>query len=118
MSNYEEKYRITFQVVSLEYEAYEPMAIKSMAKICSEIRDKWSGVHHIAIYHRLGLVPVKEASVIIAVGSPHRQDSLEAVAHAIEALKKQVPIWKKEKYSDDGAQWKANAECDWGGDKK
>lgn len=103
-----------FQVVTLEYEAYEPMALKSLGAICSEIRDKWPNVKHIAIYHRLGLVPVKEASVIIAVSSPHRQDSLDATSFAIEALKKQVPIWKKEKYSDDDSAWKANAECKWG----
>lgn len=100
-------------MVSLEYEAYEPMAIKSLTNICTEIREKWKAVCHIAIYHRLGLVPVKEASVIIAISSPHRKESLDAVAHAIEALKKNVPIWKKEKYSDADDQWKANAECGW-----
>lgn len=90
------------------------MALKSLDSICSEIRAKWADVKHIAIYHRLGLVPVKEASVIIAISSPHRQDSLDATAFAIEALKKQVPIWKKEKYSTEDSMWKANAECKWG----
>lgn len=101
-------------MVSLEYEAYEPMALKSLNSICAEIREKWGAVCNIAIYHRLGLVPVKEASVIIGISSPHRQESLDATAHAIEALKKQVPIWKKEKYSDAEPTWKANAECNWG----
>lgn len=109
---------VPFQVVSLEYEAYEPMALKSLNNICAEIRTKWEAVHGIAIYHRLGLVPVKEASVIIAVSSPHRQASLEATSYAIEALKKEVPIWKKEKYSDQKAAWKANAECEWGKKEK
>ena len=90
------------------------MAIKSLENICSEIRGKWEAVHHIAIYHRLGLVPVKEASVIIAISSPHRQASLDATAYAIEALKKATPIWKKELYVDAEAQWKANSECNWG----
>lgn len=90
------------------------MAYKALSNICAEIREKWAAVFGIAIYHRLGMVPVKEASVIIAVSSPHRQESLDAVSYAIEALKKQVPIWKKEKYTDEGAKWKANAECDWG----
>lgn len=102
------------QVVSLEYEAYEPMALKSLGNICTQIREKWEAVHSIAIYHRIGLVPVKEASVIIAVSSAHRQASLEATAFAIEALKKDVPIWKKEQYSDAEPTWKANAECNWG----
>ncbi|GAB0087505.1 Molybdopterin synthase catalytic subunit [Sergentomyia squamirostris] len=98
------------KVISLEYEAYEPMALKTMKKICEEIRSKWSQIKHIAIYHRLGLVAVKEASVVIAVSSPHRKDSLEAVAFAIEELKKQVPIWKKEQYTEAQGTWKENKE--------
>lgn len=86
-----------------------------MTQICNEIRDSWNDTQHIAIYHRLGLVPVKEASVIIAVSSPHRKTSLDAVQYAIEALKKNVPVWKKEKYADaDGSsEWKENKECTW-----
>lgn len=104
------------QVVSLEYEAYDSMATKSLTQICDGLRSKWSDIKNIAIYHRLGLVPVKEASVIIAVSSPHRQTSLEAVALAIEQLKATVPIWKKEMYRQDAEgtttadEWKANAE--------
>ena len=64
------------KVVRLEYEAYEPMAKKEMAKLCKELRSRWS-LHKIAIHHRLGLVKVTEASVIIAVSSPHRKESLE-----------------------------------------
>ena len=64
------------KVLRLEYEAYEPMAQKEIAKLCAEVRSRWS-VHNIAIHHRLGLVEVKEASVVIAISSPHRKDSLE-----------------------------------------
>lgn len=84
--------------------------------MCDEIRTKWSDVKHIAIYHRLGVVPVKECSVIIAISSPHRQSSLEAVAFAIEELKKSVPIWKKEIYggeNEGSSIWKENKECKW-----
>lgn len=111
--NYKKK---QFQVTSLEYEAYEPMAIKSMNKICDSIRLKWNDVKNIGIYHRLGLVPVKEASVVIAVSSPHRQTSLLAVQYAIEDLKKHVPVWKKELYGGDvegTSDWKENKECMW-----
>uniref|UniRef100_A0A0K8TTC0 Molybdopterin synthase catalytic subunit n=1 Tax=Tabanus bromius TaxID=304241 RepID=A0A0K8TTC0_TABBR len=101
------------KVLSLEYEAYEPMAIKSMKSICSDIRSKWPDIKNIAIFHRLGLVPVKEASVIIAISSPHRESSLQAVSHAIDELKKSVPIWKKELYDDNNAEWKENKECQW-----
>lgn len=119
------------QVASLEYEAYTSMALKSMKQICDELRTKWPDIKHVAIYHRLGVVPVREASVIIGVSSPHRLTSLEAVQIAIDRLKQIVPIWKKERYhqpaaaaihhagtnggANDGvsAAWKENKECPW-----
>jgi len=115
--NFEDK-----KVMLLEYEAYEPMAITEIKKICSGIRDKWP-VEHIAIYHRLGIVPVSEASVYVAISSVHRQESLDAVSYAINALKASVPIWKKEVYeTEDGtvpdSSWKANAECFWSQNNK
>ncbi|XP_047033471.1 molybdopterin synthase catalytic subunit-like isoform X1 [Helicoverpa zea] len=99
------------KVVRLEYEAYEPMALKALKSICEEVRDKWPAVHSIAIYHRLGIVPCRESSVVIAVSSPHRRDSLDAVSHCIETLKASVPIWKKEVYEGDAPVWKENIEC-------
>lgn len=91
------------------------MALQTLTKICDQMRTKWDDIKHIAIYHRLGHVPVKEASVIIGVSSPHRKTCLDAIAYAIEELKKSVPIWKKEKYSDpEGTSaWKENKECSW-----
>lgn len=64
-------------------------------------------------YSRLGSVPVGEASVVIAISSEHRKESLEAVSFGIDALKKSVPIWKKELYNDESGDWKANKECLW-----
>lgn len=83
-----------------------------MHKLCTKIRAQWN-VENIAIYHRLGQVPVKEASVVIAVSSPHRQESLRAVEYAIDTLKATVPIWKKEIYENETAVWKENKECLW-----
>ncbi|XP_015439669.1 PREDICTED: molybdopterin synthase catalytic subunit [Dufourea novaeangliae] len=100
------------KVLKLEYEAYEPMALKEMNNICAKIRSQWN-VHHIVIYHRLGEVPVSKASVIIAVSSPHREESLKAIEYAINALKSSVPIWKKEIYDTQETQWKENQECAW-----
>ncbi|XP_011306690.1 molybdopterin synthase catalytic subunit [Fopius arisanus] len=99
------------KVLKLEYEAYEPMALKEMSSICRKIRDQWN-VEHIAIFHRLGEVPVSESSIAIAISSPHRQDSLQAVQFAIDTVKSSVPIWKKEIYEDAGSdsQWKENKE--------
>ncbi|ELU01559.1 hypothetical protein CAPTEDRAFT_175568 [Capitella teleta] len=105
------------QVVRLEYEAYDSMAEKEMQKICHEMRDKWPQLQNIAIVHRLGLVPVTEASIIVAASSPHRKDSLEAIHWAIDALKASVPIWKKEIYEEGSSAWKENKECKWKNDE-
>lgn len=91
------------------------MAKKEMSSICFTVRQRWPDVLNIAIYHRLGLVPVKEASVVIAISSPHRQSGLEAVPFTLDELKKSVPVWKKENYKDPGiaSVWKENPECSW-----
>jgi len=100
-------------VVRLEYEAYVPMARRELANICSSIRQQWPSVENIAMHHRLGLVPICEASVIVAVSSPHRAAALEATTYAIDTLKASVPIWKKEVYQEGEPQWKENTECTW-----
>lgn len=98
------------KVKQLEYEAYESMAKKEMKKICDDIHAKWK-VGKVAIVHRVGVVPITEASVVIAVSSPHRKESLEAVQYAIDTLKQTVPIWKKEIYVDETSEWKDNQHC-------
>lgn len=93
------------------------MAKKEMASICFEVRQRWPDVKNIAMYHRLGLVPVKEASVVIAISSPHRKSALDALPFALDELKKSVPVWKKEFYKEiageASSQWKENPECTW-----
>ena len=91
------------QVEHLEYDAYPEMAVAKMRQIGDEIRSRWP-VDRVAILHRVGWLGVGEASVAIAIGSPHRQEALQACAYAIERLKEIVPIWKKEVWSD-GAEW-------------
>ncbi|XP_076465617.1 molybdopterin synthase catalytic subunit-like [Babylonia areolata] len=100
------------RVVRLEYEAYMPMAKKKMLETCQLVRSKWS-VENIVMVHRLGVVPVGEASIVIAVSSPHRKEALEAVHFAIDHVKATVPVWKKEIYGDDSSSWKQNKECSW-----
>jgi molybdopterin synthase catalytic subunit len=97
-------------VLRLEYEGYVPMAVKQLNELVDKCRRKWDSLMGVAIYHRLGLVPVGEESVLIAVSSPHRRDALEAVHWLIDELKRTVPIWKKEVY-EDGSMWKANCEA-------
>ncbi|XP_005091783.1 molybdopterin synthase catalytic subunit [Aplysia californica] len=103
------------EVLRLEYEAYEPMAKKKMLEVCASIRQQWQ-VHKIAMIHRIGVVPVKEASIIIAISSAHRKESLDAVQYAINTVKAVVPVWKKEIYADDSSSWKQNKECAWSED--
>ncbi|VEN52623.1 unnamed protein product [Callosobruchus maculatus] len=95
-------------VIKLEYEAYESMAKKSIAEICTEIREKWPAVENIVVFHRLGVVPVKEASIVIAVSSPHREEALKAVEWCINSVKKSATIWKKEIYADSKGDVKPN----------
>jgi len=91
------------KVSALDYEAYAPAAEKMLAQIADEIEAKW-GLRRVAIIHRVGLLPVGEASVVISISSPHREAAFEAALYAIERLKAIVPIWKKEHY-EDGAVW-------------
>ncbi len=90
-------------VIALEYEAYEEMAEDVMAGIADELLARYE-LCKVAMSHRLGRVEVGETSVAIAVSAPHRQDALAACADAIEALKSQVPLWKKELYVG-GEEW-------------
>ncbi len=96
------------EVVRLEYEAYPGMAEAEMTKIASQIQQEWPDAR-VAMVHRVGIVPIGEASVVIATSAPHRDVAYRASRFAIDALKKTVPIWKKEVYAD-GSVWKANAE--------
>ncbi|MCC6791465.1 MAG: molybdopterin converting factor subunit 1 [Thermomicrobiales bacterium] len=90
-------------VSALEYEAYAPAAEKMLERVADEIRERW-GLHRVAIVHRIGLLPVGETSVVIAISSTHRDEAFDAAKYAIERLKEIVPIWKKEFYAD-GATW-------------
>jgi molybdopterin synthase catalytic subunit len=93
-------------VEALEYEAYAAMAVPEMEAIGAECAERFGA--RVAIVHRTGRVAIGEPSVVIAVGTPHRDAAYQASRHAIDTLKIRVPIWKKEVYAD-GAAWKANA---------
>jgi len=82
-------------VGSIEYTAYVPMAEEQMRRIESEIRVRWP-VENVTIVHRIGLLRVGEISVVTAAGAPHRAEAFEACRYAIERVKADVPIWKKE----------------------
>ena len=98
-------------VKTLMYEAYAPMAVSKMREICQAARRAY-GIKKACALHRVGEVPVGEASVILAFSSPHRKDALSACAWAIDELKRVVPVWKQEVYADEDRAWKENKEWD------
>lgn len=91
------------RVIALDYEAYPEMAEKELARIGADAAKTWQ-ISRMAIVHRLGPVQIGEASVVIAVSSPHREAAFAASRFAIEEIKKTVPIWKKEVY-EGGEVW-------------
>lgn len=94
----------------LEYEAYEPLALKSFERIRSEIEARWPDVKF-ALHHRTGRIEIGGASVAIAAASPHRGHAFSACRYAIERIKQIAPIWKRE-YFDGGDVWIEGATAD------
>jgi molybdopterin synthase catalytic subunit len=92
------------RTLSLDYEAYDVMAERKLAEIEAEARRRWPVVE-CAIVHRLGRVPLAEASVAIVVSTPHRADAFAAGQWLIDAIKRDVPIWKQEHWSDGKSEW-------------
>jgi molybdopterin synthase catalytic subunit len=103
-------------VTYLEYQAYEPMAMLVFAQIGLTIRQQWSDTNRVVIYHRVGKLEIGEISVLVAVGCPHRSEAFAACKYAIDTLKHQAPIWKKEWYDDrDGktsSSWVSIGACE------
>ena len=92
------------RVLYLDYDAYPEMAVKKMKEIGSEIKGKWD-VLKIAIVHRVGRLKIGEASVGIAISTPHRKEGFKACKYAIDRIKEITPIWKKEVW-EGGEEWK------------
>jgi molybdopterin synthase catalytic subunit len=88
----------------LEYEAYAEMAERQMAEIGAEVRRKFL-IGEVAIVHRLGRLEIGESSIVVAVAAPHRQAAFEACAYAMDRVKEQVPVWKKEFFVDGEDHW-------------
>jgi molybdopterin synthase catalytic subunit len=91
-------------VTGLTYEAWDDLAVRRLTEIGEALFERWP-LLRVAIVHRTGSLAVGEASVVIAVSSPHRADAFEACRDAIERLKHDVPIWKKEGLRSGDAHW-------------
>ena len=98
------------RVDRLEYEAYEPLAVKSFERIAAEAAERWPDTR-VAVHHRVGRLSVGEASVAIAAASPHRADAFAACRYAIERIKQIAPIWKHEFFAG-GDVWIEGATVD------
>ena len=87
----------------LEYEAYAPMAIREMTRLCDEIEAEVAGTK-LAVEHRVGRLAIGDIAVVIAAAAPHRAEAFTACRAMIDRLKDRVPIWKKE-VGEDGGEW-------------
>jgi molybdopterin synthase catalytic subunit len=92
------------ETMELTYDSYQQMAEKELASLEAEARKRW-GLVECSIVHRLGTVPLGEASVAIVVASPHRKAAFEAGEWLIDTLKDRVPIWKQELWADGTSEW-------------
>ncbi len=99
-------------VVCLEYQAYEPMAREIFKQIATNIRQQWKDTNRVVIHHRVGRLKIGEISVLVAVGCPHRREAFEACQYAIDTLKHNAPIWKKEHWQDGTSNWVSIGACE------
>jgi molybdopterin synthase catalytic subunit len=91
-------------VTGLTYEAWQDLALKRLEELGQELFDAWP-VRRVALLHRFGELAIGDVSVAIAVSAPHRAEAFEACRHAIEKLKQDVPIWKKEHLVSGESTW-------------
>lgn len=89
----------------LDYQAYEPMALNIFHQIAHQIQTQWPQANTLVIHHRIGSLAINEISVLVAVGTPHRAEAFAACQYAIDTLKHQAPIWKKEHWQDGDSEW-------------
>ena len=98
------------RVSFLEYEAYEPLAIRALQLIADEVRVSWADTR-LGVHHRIGRLELGEASIIIVAASPHRAHAFAACRYTIERVKQIVPIWKHEHF-EGGDVWLEGATAD------
>jgi len=91
-------------VTAIDYSAYDDMALAEIQRILSDAETRWPEAR-VMLQHRLGLIPVGEASIAIAAAAPHRDAAFAACRYVIEEVKKRLPIWKKELHGDGSAEW-------------
>jgi len=99
-------------VVGVEYEIFAPLAQKTLEELCAKVRTSVDKNLDVIIVHRFGYLKVGEISILICVGSKHRNEAFVACRELIEQIKHHVPIWKQEHYIDGKSEWvKGHALC-------
>lgn len=97
-------------VLGVSYDVFEPLAKKSFTEICSEAQEKWGKELSLYVVHGKGRLPVGGVSIVIAVGSPHRDEAFKACRYVIEQIKHRSPVWKLEHYADGDSEWTQGCE--------
>jgi molybdopterin synthase catalytic subunit len=97
-------------VLYLDYEAYEPLALRAFRAILDEVAGRWPAAR-VAIWHRTGRVVIGETSLVVAAASPHRADAFAVCRYAIERVKQVAPVWKREVF-EGGEVWIEGATAD------
>jgi len=92
------------ETLCLEYEAYESMATMKLLELTTRVAQQWQ-IERVAFVHRLGRVAIGETSMVVAVGSAHRDNAIDACHWIVERVKAEVPIWKKEHYAEGDPKW-------------
>ena len=95
------------EVVAIEYSAYDRMAEEVLERIATDLEAAAPGLR-VALCHRIGRLAVGEASIAIVAASPRREAALGAIREALERVKSEAPIWKREIYADGGVRWREN----------
>src|SRR5262245_28017347 len=94
-------------VVAIDYSAYDAMAELEFGRIIDEAAARWP-MARVVVQHRIGRIPVGQASVAVVVAAPHRAQAFEACRFVIEEVKVRVPVWKRELLEDGSQSWRAN----------
>jgi len=98
------------EVLRLEYEAYEPLAVKEGERVLAEARRKYP-LLKAACVHRSGVLEIGECAVWVGVSAPHRGEAFAACRYIIDQVKVRLPIWKKEHYADGHSGWVSCERC-------
>lgn len=97
------------EIIELDYETDVALAESKIRAVTALARERWPEVRAIAVHHRIGVVLIREPAVVVAVSSPHRRESFEAAQFCIDAVKRTVPMWKREVWQG-GSAWSEQAE--------